>query len=96
MGCLRELVAAAAYLSKWRGTMRGLTLFLETATGAPGFEINENVPDSDGSLRPYHIRVRAPEGVVSHRRLIEMIIEQEKPAYVTYDLEFGLKGPGGD
>src|SRR4051812_48236633 len=37
LGRLRELVAAASRLSQWRGTARGLILFLETATGVPGF-----------------------------------------------------------
>lgn len=96
MGRLRELIAAAAYLSKWRGTMKGLTLFLETATGVSGFTINENVPDANGLPRSYHIQVGAPEITEPHRHLIEMIIEQEKPAYVTYDLQFGHQGPGGD
>ena len=34
---LRELIAAAAFLSQWRGTAKGLTRFLETATGRFGF-----------------------------------------------------------
>jgi len=96
LGRLRELIAAAAYLSNWRGTMKGLTLFLETATGVQGFEVDEKVPDSNGLPCPYHIRVCAPKTTEPHRYLIEMIIEQEKPAYVTYDLQFGRKGQGGD
>src|SRR5207245_9434860 len=32
-GRLRELIAAAAYLSEWRGTSKGLLRFLEVATG---------------------------------------------------------------
>lgn len=97
LGRLRELIAAAAYLSNWRGTMKGLTLFLETATGVQGFEIDEKVPDANGLLpRPYHIQVRAPENTLPHRPLIEMIIEQEKPAHVTYNLQFGLTGQGGN
>jgi phage tail-like protein len=94
LGPLRELIAAAAYLSKWRGTLKGLTLFLETATGVQGFEIDEKVSDPNGLPLPYHIQVRAPEKTAPHRRLIEMIIEQEKPAYVTYDLQFSPKGLG--
>jgi hypothetical protein len=31
---------------------------------------------------------RSPETLVHHRSLIEKIIELEKPAYVTYELEF--------
>ena len=40
IGRLRELILAAAYLSKWRGTTRGLIHFLEAATGVPGYEVN--------------------------------------------------------
>lgn len=87
-GHLRELIAAAAYLSQWRGTARGLKLFLETATGLSDFELVENVDDGDGNPRPFHIRILAPPDAETHVALIERIIEQEKPAYVSYDLEF--------
>src|SRR5437867_568117 len=50
LGRLRELTAAAAWLSKWRGTARGLRRFLHTATGETHFEIKENV-DSAGRPR---------------------------------------------
>lgn len=88
LGRLRELIAAAAYLSNWRGTSRGLLLFLETATGLTGFVIEENVPGLDHQPRPFHLRIFAPEAARIHQALIERIIEQEKPAYVTYQLEF--------
>lgn len=93
-GNLRELIAAAAYLSQWRGTSRGLLLFLETATGVQGFEIDEQVPDAEGLPRPFHILVRAPGSTETHRALIERIVDQEKPAYVTYELEFVREGQG--
>jgi len=88
LGRLRESVAAATYLAHWRGTAKGLLLFLQTATGTGGFEINEHVIGPDGLPRPYHIRIRAPESTAPHRALIERIIEFEKPVYVTYELEF--------
>ncbi len=88
LGRLRELVATAAQLSRWRGTARGLLLFLETATGVPGFAIDEQVLGPNGLPRPYHIRVRAPASTAAHRILIERVIELEKPAHVTYELEF--------
>lgn len=87
-GRLRELVAAAAHLSKWRGTSRGLLRFLETATGLKGFEIDEAVPGPNGEPRAFHIRVNAPAESESYRDLIARIIEMEKPAYVTYELVF--------
>jgi len=94
-GHLRELIAAAAYLSQWRGTAKGLKLFLETATGLNGFELVENVEDAGGNPRAFHIHILAPADAEPHVALIERIIEQEKPAYVSYDLEFKPATQGG-
>jgi hypothetical protein len=88
VGRLRELTAAAAYLSKWRGTAKGLLSFLQIATGLTGFEVLEQVPGPNGQPIPFHIVVRAPVEAAVHRSLIERIIEIEKPAYVTCKLEF--------
>ena len=85
-GRLRELTADAAFLSKWRGTAKGLNRFLETATGMTGFVVEEH---SEGQIRPFHIHIQAPEAALIYRPLIERIIELEKPAYVTYELDFG-------
>jgi len=93
LGCLRELIAAAAYLSQWRGTSKGLLLFLETATGVGGFEIEERVPGPGGKPRPFHFLLRAPRELLPYRALIERIAESEKPAYVTYEIEFVDKVP---
>ena len=89
VGRLRELTTAAITLSQWRGTGKGLRLFLETATGMDGFEIIENTTDSEGKPKPFHLRIRVPGQLAEHRRLVERIVELEKPAYVTYELEFG-------
>ena len=89
LGRLRELINAAAYLSQWRGTAQGLRRFLEVATGEKGFEIDERVPGRLGLPIPFHMRVLAPAKVRSHRSLLERIIQLEKPAYVTYELDFG-------
>jgi phage tail-like protein len=94
VGRLRELTAAAAHLSKWRGTTRGLLRFLETATGESGFEVVESMPGAQGRPRPFHVVVRAPASVANHRGLIERIIDQEKPAYVTYELSMGAPEKG--
>ena len=85
LGRLRELVASAAYISRWRGTTKGLLRFLHTATGYKDFEIKENV-DGDGQPKLFHLVVIAPASMQPHKVLIERIIESEKPAYVTYDL----------
>jgi phage tail-like protein len=94
-GQLRELIAAAAYLSQWRGTAKGLKLFLETATGMNGFELLENVADENGNPRPFHIRIVAPPDAEAYIALIERIVKQEKPAYVSYELEFKSETQGG-
>lgn len=88
LGRLRELIAAAAYLSRWRGTSRGLIGFLETATGIPGFTITESPPGEDGQPRPFHILVEAPRETAVYQPLLERIIQAEKPVYVTYELVF--------
>lgn len=88
LGRLRELVAAATSLAHWRGTAKGLLLFLETAIGTDGFEIDERVIGPDGLPKPFHIRIRAPQSTAPYAALIESIIEYEKPAHVTYELEF--------
>lgn len=93
MGCLRELIANAAYFSQWRGTTKGLLLFLETATGLKGFVINEKVLDDEGQPRPFHIHIKAPGAGRPYRSLIERIIEMEKPAYVTFGLDFETSTP---
>jgi hypothetical protein len=85
---LRALTVMAAYLSQWRGTQKGLVLFLEIATGVSGFTVDERVPGPDHRPIPFHIRVIAPDSVRPHRALIERIIESEKPAYVTWELSF--------
>ncbi|HEX8738167.1 MAG TPA: phage tail protein [Pyrinomonadaceae bacterium] len=56
IGHLRELVAGATYLSQWRGTKKGLLLFLQTATGVKNFEIDERVKDSGEQTRPLNVR----------------------------------------
>lgn len=89
LGRLRELVASAAFLSKWRGTARGLIRFLETATGITGFAVEEEVLDEHNRVRPFHIRVIGPKEAARYQPLIERIVDLEKPAYVTYELEFG-------
>jgi phage tail-like protein len=88
LGRLRELVAVAAFLSKWRGTRRGLLAFLETATGIDGFQIREQAPGTHEEHRPYHLDIQVPPDAAAYRELIEQIVEMEKPAYVTYELQF--------
>jgi phage tail-like protein len=87
LGRLRELVAAAAFLSQWRGTQKGLLRFLETATGVSGFQIDEHIIEN-GQEKPYHLHIKAPKTSEPFSPLLEKIIDLEKPAYVTYQLDF--------
>ena len=88
IGRLRELIAMAAYLSQWRGTSKGLLLFLETATGVRGFEIGERVSAGEGQPKPFHFRLRVPSEALPVRALVERIVESEKPAYVTCEIAY--------
>lgn len=94
MGRLRELVAAAAEISRWRGTCHGLRLYLETATGLTGFRILESVPGPDGRPRPFHVRVDCPAEARPYARVVTRIVEIQKPVHVTADVHFDAP-PGG-
>ncbi len=85
---LRAAVAAAAELSRWRGCAGGLLALLEVTTGTSGFEIDEEVRDERGAIRPFHIRVTAPATLEKHEEMLKQIIRREKPAYVTHELAF--------
>lgn len=82
-GRVRELIARAAWLSQWRGTGRGLIAFLETATGAAGFTIDEHAQQ-----QAFHISVRVPGALAHHRALIARIVDSEKPACVTAEIHY--------
>ena len=86
---VRELVAEASDLARWRGTTRGLVRFLEVATGLEGFAVDETPLDEAGHPRPFHVVVHGPAQAVEMRPLIERIVESEKPAHVTCDLVLG-------
>lgn len=88
MGNLRELVAAAVEIARWRGTARGLLRFLDTATGIAGFDVQENVTGDPPTPRPFHLRILAPKAAEAYRPLIERVLTAEKPAYATYELVF--------
>lgn len=85
---LRELIANAADLSQRRGTASGLLRFLEIATGASPYAIEERVAGEGGVPIPYHVRLVAPRAAQPLTELIARIVEEEKPAYVTWELAF--------
>jgi phage tail-like protein len=107
----RRLISRAVELYCWRGTRKGLRLYLHLYTGLP---LGEYLPDTDkpisitepfgqgfvlgaaklgesavlGGGQPYHFRVHLrPDNSQSiDEQLVRRIIEQEKPAYCTYEL----------
>ena len=107
----RHLISKAIEIYRWRGTRKGLRLYLSTVLDLPldeelpeaqkhisiqevfgrGFIINE-VRIDEGALvgggKPYHfIVILRPER--SHQideNLVCQIIDQEKPAFCTYEL----------
>ena len=87
-GRMRELISAASALSKWRGTQAGLIRFIETATGARPVTIEDPVREAAGQLVPFHFRVRLPPSLRPREAMVRRIVESEKPAHVTYEVEF--------
>jgi phage tail-like protein len=86
LGRLRELIAAAAESSKWRGTSLGLIRFLETATGVQGYGVQETVLDASGRRLPFHVQVVAPAAAAPFIDLVRLIVEHEKPVHVIADV----------
>lgn len=80
LGRLRDLVATGAATAQWRGTAAGLRGVLETATGVPGFLVEESAD------RPFHIVVRAPGAAAPQLALVRHVVEAEKPAAVTCEV----------
>lgn len=108
----RKLIRNALEIYRWRGTRRGLRLYLHLATHLP---LDEHQPNEDdkhigiyeffsdgfllgethlgfdavlGGVRPFHFTVclRADPDHFVDENLARRIIEQEKPAFCTYDL----------
>ncbi|WP_008319214.1 phage tail protein [Leptolyngbya sp. PCC 6406] len=108
----RRLIRQAMEIYRFRGTRRGLCLYLHLYTGLPlpsadtpsaqqaiaieevfsrGFILGETALGQDAVLgggRPFHFRVRLRPllGHAIDETLVRTIIEQEKPAFCTYDL----------
>jgi phage tail-like protein len=107
----RRLIRRAVELYRWRGTRKGLRLYLHLYTGLP---LDEDLPESDkhisimeafgpgfvlgaadlgdravlGGGKPYHfsVKLRSIRPNSLHEQLVRRIIDQEKPAFCTYDL----------
>jgi phage tail-like protein len=79
-GRVRDLIANGAALAKLRGTPIGLRWFLQIATGATGFAIDEPAD------RPFHFVVRVPPDARAYLGVINRIVEMEKPAASTFEV----------
>lgn len=109
----RRLISNAMEIYRWRGTRKGLRLYLHLYTDLPLDEdlpeaekhicieelfsrslvigqaaIQENVLGRLGGGRPYHfvVRLRPDLEQTIDEPLVRRIIDQEKPAFCTYDL----------
>ncbi|XHX77642.1 MAG: phage tail protein [Stenomitos frigidus ULC029] len=116
----RSLIRRAMQIYRWRGTRRGLQLYLHLYTGLPlhdltrdpdqqpiqiheafqrGFVLGESTLGPTAILgggKPFHFSVKLCPlvGQYLDESLVRTIIEQEKPAFCTYDLEiFRLEAP---
>jgi phage tail-like protein len=88
LGRLRLLCLEAAELARWRGTRRTLERFLTVATGVSGYTVEENPPGPKGVARCFHLRVVAPAAAQPLADLVRRIVDEERPAYTTYEIEF--------
>ncbi|GAB3936461.1 phage tail protein [Micromonospora vulcania] len=87
VGRLRDLVANAALLARWRGTPYGMRRALELATGLSGFAIDEPAD------RPFHVVVRLPAVAAGQLAVITRIVEAEKPASATVEIVVTKESP---
>lgn len=88
LGRLRLLCLEAAELTRWRGTRRTLERILTVATGVSGYAVEENPPGPKGVARRFHLRVVAPAAARPLADLVRRIVDEERPAYTTYEIEF--------
>ncbi|MDR6533353.1 phage tail-like protein [Caulobacter rhizosphaerae] len=88
LGRLRLLCLEAAELARWRGTRRTLERILTVGTGLSGFTVEENPPGPKGVASSFHLRVVAPAAARPLADLVRRIVDEERPAYTTYDIEF--------
>jgi phage tail-like protein len=79
---VRQLVAEALDLYRWRGTRYGLARMIEIRTGLSA-RIDE-VPDQPWVFR---VTIQTPDGAGVDRALVEEVIDAHKPAHAGYILE---------
>jgi len=107
----RYLIRHALEIYRWRGTKRGMRLYLHLATGLPfdnrtsesenpigiteafsqGFVLGSTIAGENAILgggKPFHfsVHLRLSDHQLIDESLVRAVIEQEKPAFSTYDL----------
>lgn len=90
VGRLRALIATVARNGRERGTGATLIRLLESATGVSGFRIE---PDT---AIPFHFTLFAPPEAVPFMSLVKRLLEAEKPAFATCELQFTEPEPMTD
>ena len=80
--CERELLHQLGSLQGLRGTPRSLLQTLRLVTGC------NTVTISDTTRIPFHIAVRAPISLRAHAALIAAVLDEHKPAHITYEISF--------
>jgi phage tail-like protein len=82
---LRRLIAMAPFFAQRRGTAVGLETMLQVATGVGGLRVVDSAADP-AVTRPFHLVVQLPKAAQASRRLVELIVQFEKPAHLTHEI----------
>jgi phage tail-like protein len=80
---LRLLIDEFPMLVRGRGTHQSLTRFLEVATGAAGFIVEDGIPTGGA----FHIVVHVPATAAPLADLVRRIVAGERPAHATWDVQ---------
>lgn len=79
---VRQLVAEALDLYRWRGTRYGLARMIEIRTG-----LSAQVDEVADQPWVFRVTVHTPEGAGVDRELVQEVIDAHKPAHAGYILE---------
>lgn len=78
----KALLREAGELYRWRGTRRGLQRHIEIYTG-----VKPEIEEPKGQGNHFRVTLRPPKKGSVERETVERIIEANKPAHTTYELE---------
>jgi phage tail-like protein len=79
---VRTLLAEAMDLYRWRGTRYGVARMIEVCTG-----LTPQIVEDPATPFVFSVRLTVPAGASLDRRLIEGLIQAQKPAHAGYVLE---------